>query len=251
METKQCTKCLEHKPADHTHFSPSKNGLAWQSWCRACHREIGRARSAAGPRVRSAEHKQYVKEWQKGIKEEFVSGRRKVADGRVCTHCDTYKTKEHFYRIRISIDGLSPQCKECRSRQGSSPDARETRRAYYPVATARRAAKKVSSWAEVLYATAKLNHKRRNISFTLPSAQCVQELWEKQGGKCYWYGIDMVPSVENKHPAQPSLERLDNSRSYEVGNVVLSCWAANAGRGSTDLATWTTFCQNLRADLPH
>jgi len=243
METKQCTKCLETKPANHENFSPSRNGLAWQSWCRACHREIGRARSSREPRVRTSQNKEYVKGWQQTVKEEFQSGVRKIADGRVCTGCKEYKTKEHFYVHLMTLEGLQPKCKECSAELRKPALVRNLS----PIALRE---KKVAQWAKVLIKSSKSNAIVRGHTWDLPGAEYLQELWEKQSGKCYWYGIDMVPSVENKHPAQPSLERLDNARSYEGGNVVLVCWAANAGRGTTDLETWSTFCQTIRAGLP-
>ena len=63
------------------------------------------------------------------------------------------------------------------------------------------------------------------------------ELWEVQKGLCAVSGIEMTWGKGDKGKAMPtsvSLDRIDNSRSYEPGNVRLICHAFNCFRGQMD-----------------
>ena len=64
----------------------------------------------------------------------------------------------------------------------------------------------------------------------------LKDQWEKQGGKCYWLGIDM--SLEDlmisRSPFAPSVDRLDSSGEYTKENIVLTTRFANLGRGAYD-----------------
>ena len=64
------------------------------------------------------------------------------------------------------------------------------------------------------------------------------ELYNKQEGKCYWFGVDLVTDSLVKHPFQPSIDRLDNSKGYEKDNVVISSLIANFSRNDFDQNLW-------------
>jgi len=58
------------------------------------------------------------------------------------------------------------------------------------------------------------------------------ELYKKQNGRCYWSNYPLNPNdVFKKHcPQSISLDRLDDSRGYVPGNVVLTTRGENLGR---------------------
>lgn len=100
--------------------------------------------------------------------------------------------------------------------------------------------RKIRLWANVL-----LNYtKGRKIENNLEVAD-ILNLYEKQNGLCYWYKIPLKPSLTNKHPQQPSIDRLDRNKGYVKDNIVLSCYAANIGRNESDLETWNDFIELL------
>lgn len=84
------------------------------------------------------------------------------------------------------------------------------------------------------------NTKARNCENNL-KVEDITDLYEKQKGLCYWFGIPLVPSLTNKHPQQPSIDRLDRTKGYTKDNVVLCCYTANIGRNETDLDIWLEF----------
>ena len=54
----------------------------------------------------------------------------------------------------------------------------------------------------------------------------------KQNEKCYWFGYPINPYgiFEKENPFSPSLDRLDESKGYIPGNVVITLRMANLGR---------------------
>lgn len=100
--------------------------------------------------------------------------------------------------------------------------------------------RKIRLWANIL-----LQHsKSRNIENNL-SLNDIFELYEKQNGLCFWFKIPLKPSLHNKHPQQPSIDRLDRTKGYTKDNVVLTCYAANIGRNESDLDIWKNFIELL------
>lgn len=87
--------------------------------------------------------------------------------------------------------------------------------------------------------------KRRNSEVSI-DVDYLMEMWREQGGKCYWLGIDLLGGdADPCHPGKVSLDRLDNTKGYVPGNVVLSSAFANMGRNIYDahkfsdwLSTW-------------
>ena len=57
----------------------------------------------------------------------------------------------------------------------------------------------------------------------------LESLKKEQNGMCYWLNIPIDFTIKDKL-RKPSLDRLDNSKGYEIGNVVLTTVFANTGR---------------------
>lgn len=77
------------------------------------------------------------------------------------------------------------------------------------------------------------NARSRNIPYLL-SLQDLRTLYNKQNGKCFYTGVVMAlkaGSTNDCHPLHISLDRIDSSRGYIVGNVVFCCWGVNALKG--------------------
>lgn len=68
----------------------------------------------------------------------------------------------------------------------------------------------------------------------------LEALFGEQDGRCFYTGRMMT--VE-PGPDAVSLERRDPRRGYEIGNVVLACWAVNDTKGSLTDDAFIALCR--------
>lgn len=149
-----------------------------------------------------------------------------------CTKCGTDKPVSEFYKggRKVGPSGRRASCKACCAKASSSAyhgtPRGERARAY------RREWWRASPWPSRLLASAKAASKarvRRGRVCPLAIAERDLELaWEAQHGLCYFTGIPL--STELDRLDSVSIDRLDPTRGYEPGNVVLTTKAANFGR---------------------
>ncbi len=77
----------------------------------------------------------------------------------------------------------------------------------------------------------------------------LKELWDNQKGLCYWSGMPMeYVRGMNSNPKSVSVDRLDCSLGYIPGNIVLTCFWANMGRGRTHKDKWIEFMKELNLE---
>jgi hypothetical protein len=141
-----------------------------------------------------------------------------LGDKRVCSICGHKKDVKEFHKNKAQPHGRTHYCRSCRVKENAI------------------------RWAARLCRSAR-NRKKLECDIT---KEDVLEMFEKQGGMCYWYGIPMIPTENFKDPQQPSLDRLDPDKGYVKGNVVLTCLAANFGRNRTDIERFKEFVEVLR-----
>jgi hypothetical protein len=66
----------------------------------------------------------------------------------------------------------------------------------------------------------------------------IEDIWNKQNGKCYWFGVDLDlgllykshPDWMPKHPMCPSIDKIDVNGDYTKENIVITTRFANFGR---------------------
>lgn len=103
----------------------------------------------------------------------------------------------------------------------------------------------VPNWIKALLRSAESRARTKGIFFNL-HPQDIQDLWKEQDGRCYWFKVPLLPIQERRHPLLPSLDRVNSNKGYTLGNVVLTCWAANAAKGDADFDTWDLFLTHMR-----
>jgi hypothetical protein len=169
---------------------------------------------------------------------------------KLCRKCNNFKpaTTEHFLKNKKGF--LYPYCRECKNkylneRYVPSERIKLTDEELKIKKHDRYQLDKINDWARLLVNSSRNGAKRYGKEFHIDT-NFVLELYEKQNHKCYWFGIDLVPSTINRDPSKPSLDRLDCSLGYLPGNVVLSCMAANIGRNNCESEIFYKFCKNLR-----
>jgi hypothetical protein len=81
-------------------------------------------------------------------------------------------------------------------------------------------------------------------------------LYDGQAGRCALSGVPM--SLERggdwyggKNPFVCSMDRIDNSMGYTIGNIHLATARANNLRGDTPVAEFVKFCKLVANNKPH
>lgn len=79
----------------------------------------------------------------------------------------------------------------------------------------------------------------------------IQELLIKQKNKCFWFNIDLeIDSIErSRNPSKLTIDRLDCNKGYSKDNVVLTCYAANCGRGDCPVKIWEKIIKKIKNGL--
>jgi hypothetical protein len=138
---------------------------------------------------------------------------------KICSTCKQEKDESEFHKM--GDRGLNSQCKSCR--RGSL----------------------VKNWISYMISKAKQRAKEKGYEYDIDK-EYISELFEKQKRKCYWFGIEMIPSECINDPQSPTIDRLDNKKGYVKGNVVISCFAANIGRNKTNEKRFKKFVKELK-----
>jgi len=107
---------------------------------------------------------------------------------------------------------------------------------------------RVRQWAKHIVDRAKESAKARGHEHDITESY-ILELFEKQGGRCHWTGVPMVPSTVTRDPQRPTIDRIDNAVGYVAGNVVMACLFANTGRGAAPAARFREFMVLVRESI--
>jgi hypothetical protein len=159
---------------------------------------------------------------------------------KTCSKCYLTKLEEDFYKSsRTSV------CKVChlkitreyKRQKRLNPD-------FVKNEGLKQKERRVRLWQNTLLHDCK----NRNYDVDI-DVDYINFLFKKQKGKCFWFGVTLIPSSTKKHPQQPSLDRLDNNLGYIKNNVVLSCYSANIGRNETDKDIWIKFIKEINPNI--
>lgn len=75
------------------------------------------------------------------------------------------------------------------------------------------------------------------------SLEFLLEMFEKQGGKCYYSGYPM--NTKRGSPYVVSIDRKDSSRGYHADNVVLACWRVNKMKQDFSVEDFIETCKAI------
>jgi hypothetical protein len=157
-----------------------------------------------------------------------------------CNKCGDTKNNSDFYR-----PNRSATCKMCHleiTREYKRKKRKDLK--YRELESKKQKERRVRLWQKTLINDCK--HRKGEIDI---DCEYIDYLFDKQGGKCYWFGVDLIPSTEKKHPQQPSLDRINNKLGYIKGNIVLSSYSANIGRNENDYDTWKNFIKLINPNI--
>lgn len=192
---------------------------------------------------------------------------------KTCTHCRVAKPLSAFTARSNTRDGLQSWCKPCcaeaaNARRAAAPPEKRSAesRAYYEANREKLLAKTIAyreanpekvresqrlskrkNWHKTICNALRGRAVARGLPFEI-TPETLLDLFEKQGGRCYWLDLPLViTSTDKRDPLQPSLDRLDPDRGYVLGNVVLTCMFANLGRSTLSAQKMRDFVVTLRA----
>lgn len=152
---------------------------------------------------------------------------------KLCKYCNELKSKDDFY-----ISQRTSRCKKC-FLELTKEYKRKKRKSteFRKLESVKQKERRTRLWQNTL-----INDSKRVKEHNL-TVDDINEMFKNQNGLCFWFKIPLVPSSKNKHPQQPSLDRLDRNKGYYKDNVVLTCYSANIGRNESDLETWKKFIE--------
>jgi hypothetical protein len=101
--------------------------------------------------------------------------------------------------------------------------------------------KKDPYWNRKLYNLANQRDPRTNIT-----KEWVLNQLKLQNNKCYYSGMDFIIAENPRYLFKPSIERLDNNKSYTQDNCVLVCLGINYGRSCTSVELFKEHLANIR-----
>jgi hypothetical protein len=169
---------------------------------------------------------------------------------KTCKKCNEIKPANEENFLKNKKGYFYPYCRQCKNKylkeryvpstkkKLSEEELKSNKKSRYQ-------SDKTNKWQKLLINSSRHNAKRYGKEFDIDEND-ILELYNKQNHKCYWFGIELIPSVVNRSPYKPSIDRLDCNLGYVKGNIVLSCMAANIGRNNCDAEIFAEFCENLR-----
>lgn len=161
---------------------------------------------------------------------------RLVIPTKLCVRCRDEKLKEEFTHDRRLKDGLSSYCKQCRSDIANKYNKEKRGQDWI---------NRVLSNARVSYGSAKRRPKILAWEPMNIDREYLLDLYRYQEGKCVYFNIPMLLEG-GMDPRSISLDRIDCSRGYVQGNVVLACRAANLGRGAASVDQMLMFVEMIK-----
>lgn len=160
---------------------------------------------------------------------------------KICRKCKEEKPIFEYHKDKTKKYGVTTICKPC---------ARIETRKYYKANTQHilehqrryskfyipKHTKDIDSRLKELCTKAK---GRTNKEFNLVPQNLI-DLWAKQDGKCAYTGLPLVPTANQFNTV--SLDRVDSSKGYIVGNIQLLCTAINRMKLDYDEKVFIQFC---------
>lgn len=164
---------------------------------------------------------------------------------KTCSKCRDLKELSEFGKRTSIKGGLNYYCKVCVKEIGR--EYREVNREKSNQSAMR--SRNKLHWTVRLLRGTQSSANTRSLDNTL-TLEDITDLWDKQGGKCYWLGISLSEDeLPSRHPLKPSLDRLDNSKGYIKDNVVITSTFANLGRSNTTVEDFSEFLNKLKQEL--
>lgn len=137
---------------------------------------------------------------------------------------DAERTKAYRARVACRSERTCSSCKQTLNSEAFSPSSNWCKHCTN-LYQAKRSGSTPQHRLAHLVRGAKHNAKMLGVPFEITKEHLLH-LWETQGGKCYYTGIDLTYSGDRGMSAA-SVDRKIPSLGYVEGNVVLAAWSFN------------------------
>jgi len=206
MKTKICKLCKEELSIDNFWKNPSvKDG--YFNKCKSCAKNVGY--------INSLKKQKYLSDnlW-------------------TCSSCNIEfpLTSKYFYKRTDSETGFQHRCKKCLQKDPKRCN---------------RLVKKddIEYYLKDRFFGAKSRANAKNISFNL-TLDYLRELWNIQEGKCAISKIKMSHTIlEGKLDVNASIDKIDPSKGYTIGNVQFVCNRVNMMKSDMSMDNLIYFCK--------
>jgi hypothetical protein len=142
----------------------------------------------------------------------------------VCTKCGTLKLLTEFHKDKSTRNGFRKWCKKCAVPASIAYHNRNKEHV-----NRRNNTYKIAHPERYLVWVARYRAKKKNMEFSITEHDIVIP------NECPILGIPMFVGKRN-NPNSPSIDRLDNSKGYVVGNVCVISSRANALKSDATIA---------------
>ena len=164
------------------------------------------------------------------------------AEGKNCPHCQRFLSIDFFYSNGKLADGskkYNSWCKDCTKDKMSSYHRRtwgKDKLSYI----AHKRTKSPRAYLTYLLSKAK---RRGPCSITIEN---LEDIWNAQNGYCALSGWQMTMRLaDGVVPTNASIDRIDSSVGYELGNVQLVCRAANVAKHDLTMNEFILLCKAI------
>lgn len=138
-------------------------------------------------------------------------------------------TEDNFYRRRESKTGFQNRCKKCLQKDPARCDRLVNKDS-------------LDYFIKDRFYGAKNRALNKNIDFNI-SIKYLNDLWIKQEGKCAITGLVMKHSIlEGKVKTNLSIDRIDPSKGYIIGNIQLVCNIINVMKSDMSYTDLKYYC---------
>lgn len=220
MDTKTCTKCNISKSLSEFYLCKGHP----QPHCKQC------------KKLYSKQYKQTLKNPEvkaNRIARAEILKERRSRGVKLCRKCNTEQVLSEFYVEKNGVTGS--KCKTCLAAhnkiwQKNNSEKREIQRKR----------QKVNNPARFLYQSSKIRARQKNLEFNIQKSDIIIS------EKCPVFNTEFT--YNRDRATSPSLDRIDNSKGYIKGNVIVISYRANELKRDSsveDLTKIIDFYQNI------
>jgi hypothetical protein len=161
-----------------------------------------------------------------------------------CAICKNWKTLDKYTNNKKEKSGVSRICKVCWKLKKYSKTQPEKRKNRLKLCLENN---DMSYYINMRLKHIKGNSKKKNIVVDIDESYLL-DLWNSQQGKCYYSNLPMKDEIKLEGHAAwdaPSVDRLEPTKGYVIGNVVWCLNSINSFKSNLDEASFKKLVKSI------